>query len=139
MNTQKSEESSNSAELELLANPSTLWAETERLSKAYRAIMTHIRHKAFAAMWSDGKTLREIAEVLGIPESHCSVVQMRARKALGVDAVPYRNYGIKQGRVNAKKICDHPEIPVSKLAGMLGVSRQTIYSHRKATKKTISK
>ena len=122
----------NSAESELLANPSTLWAETERLSKAYRAIMTHIRYKAFAALWGEGKTLREIAEILGIPEGHCAVVQTRARRALGVGAVPHRTMSRKQAKENARSIAEHPEMPASDLATLLGVTRQTIYNHRRS-------
>jgi DNA-binding CsgD family transcriptional regulator len=126
MNTQ------NSAESELLANLSTLWAETERLSKAYQAIMTHIRYKAFATLWGQGKTLREIAEILGIPEGHCAVVQTRARRALGVGAVPYRTMSRKQAKENARSITDHPEMPASELAAMLKVSRTTIYNRRRS-------
>lgn len=124
----------NSAESELLANLSTLWAETERLSKAYQAIMTHIRYKAFAALWGEGKTLREIAEILGIPEGHCAVVQTRARRALGIGAVPHRTMSRKQAKQTRRSILDHPEMSASELACLAGVTRTTVYNIRKASK-----
>ena len=122
--------SQNSVESELLANPSTLWAETERLSKAYQAAMTRIRYKAFSALWKDGKKLREIAGILGIPEGHCSVVQMRARSALGVEGVPYRNCSRGQSAKNREFIQNHPKMSVADLAKLLGVTQTTVYNQR---------
>lgn len=124
----------NSAESELLGNQSTLWAETERLSKAYQAIMTHLRYRAFASLWREGKTLPEIAKIFGIRRGHCSVVQTRARRALGVGAVPFRTMSRAQARENARSIAEHPDMTSTELAALLRVSRQTIYNSRKGRK-----
>ena len=121
----------NSKESQLINNPSTVWAETERLVKAYRGIMTNVRYKAFAALWQKGNTLREIADILGIREGHCSVVQMRARKSLGKDQVPYRTMSRQDQATNAQIVRDNPSLSVAKLADMLRVSRQTIYNLRR--------
>ena len=123
----------NSVEAELLSNPKTIWLETERLSKAYVTMMTNLRYRAFAALWNEGKTLSDIAKIFGIPVAHCNVVQTRARKSLGLRAVPFRNCSKEQSKQNRRSILEHPEMDARKLARLVGVTSTTVYNVRKET------
>jgi hypothetical protein len=87
-------------ERQFAGNPSGLWAETKRVE----AEMIRLRHIAFATLWREGKELREIASALGISESNCGGLSVRARKALGKDLVPHRNANPKAPEITASRV-----------------------------------